>query len=251
MLLTIGMPSYNNFTQVKWTVQTLRIYHNLTDVEILVVDNYGDDVLKNFCNGICRYERYTEKRGTAPAKNRVFEAAQGDFVICMDSHVMMFPGVIDDLKKFIRWVPGLPHLFHGPLTWNPLNEWVDRLIPGWATHGYGRWGKNLKPDEIPQTPYHIECHGMGLFGCFRQHWLKFPVACEGFGGEEFYIHTKYKRAGHKVVLLPFLKWWHDFHDQKSPLPYPLTEEDKIRNCSIGLDELGIDKTEMLKNFGRT
>lgn len=251
MLLTIGMASYNNPEQVWWTVQCLRMYHDLTDCEIVVVDNAGNDALKNWCNSWgkgLRYYRYTEKRGTAPAKNRVFEIAKGDFVLCMDSHVMLTPNAVSDLKKFIQWVPGLPHLFHGPMYYDDIELMIDRMNGGWATHFFGKWGENLK--EISSTPYEIPAHGMGLFGAFRQHWLKFNPEFIGFGGEEHYIHEKYRQAGHKILLLPFLRWLHRFHDQVSATTYPNVLEERLRNYEIGHDELGIDKTELLKHFGK-
>ena len=38
-------------------------------------------------------------------------------------------------------------------------------------------------------------------GCFRE-----------FGGEEWYIHEKYRQAGAKCLCLPFLRWQHRFAD---------------------------------------
>ena len=39
--LTIGMPTYNDFDGVYFTLQALRSYQDLRDTELLVVDNYG------------------------------------------------------------------------------------------------------------------------------------------------------------------------------------------------------------------
>ena len=36
--LTIGMPTYKDFDGVYFTIQALRMYHDLNDVELLVVD---------------------------------------------------------------------------------------------------------------------------------------------------------------------------------------------------------------------
>jgi len=38
MFLTIGMPTYDDFDGVYFTLQALKSYHDLTDVELLVVD---------------------------------------------------------------------------------------------------------------------------------------------------------------------------------------------------------------------
>ena len=42
MLLTIGMAVYDDWGGVYFTVEALRMYQNLSDVEILVIDNKGD-----------------------------------------------------------------------------------------------------------------------------------------------------------------------------------------------------------------
>ena len=39
--LTIGMATYNDFNGVYFTLQALRLYQDLRDTELLVVDNYG------------------------------------------------------------------------------------------------------------------------------------------------------------------------------------------------------------------
>ena len=49
--LTIGMPCYRNYTEVFYTVQALRMYHNLRDTEIIVVDNFGDSKLEQYIKG--------------------------------------------------------------------------------------------------------------------------------------------------------------------------------------------------------
>ncbi len=41
MKLTIGIPAYNNYHDVWFTVQALRMFHDLTATEIMVVDNFG------------------------------------------------------------------------------------------------------------------------------------------------------------------------------------------------------------------
>ena len=41
-LLTIGMPTYKDFDGVYFTIQALKMYHNVENVEILVVDTDED-----------------------------------------------------------------------------------------------------------------------------------------------------------------------------------------------------------------
>src|SRR4030042_5179370 len=99
MKLTIGMACYNDLEGVFFTVQALKIYHDLTDCEILVVDNYGDNKMKSWIdywgNGLVRYELFKDITGTSAPRQKVFEWAKGEYVICIDCHVMLFPHSLD------------------------------------------------------------------------------------------------------------------------------------------------------------
>jgi glycosyltransferase involved in cell wall biosynthesis len=120
------MPSYNNFVEVFFTVQALRMYHDLTDSEILVVDNYGDTELEKFIKnqgaGVVRYEKCNSVIGTSCAKNKVFEFARGDMVCCIDSHVFIKPGAFKD-------IPVTDDLIHGPLVYNDFINYTCEWLP--------------------------------------------------------------------------------------------------------------------------
>src|SRR4051794_17483103 len=102
--LSIGMPTYNDFDGVYFTVQALRLYQNLKDTELLVVDNYGCDHTRRFVAGVpnARYVLANDAVGTAAAKNRVFAEAQGDAVLCIDSHILLPPDAVKRLRKYYR-----------------------------------------------------------------------------------------------------------------------------------------------------
>lgn len=95
--------------------------------------------------------------------------------------------------------------------------------------------------------FEIFSQGLGVFFINKRHWLKFNEHCKGFGGEECYIHTKYRHHGRKVMCLPFLKWLHRF-ERPDGVKYELTMENKVRNYVLELTELGLDKTAMEKHF---
>jgi glycosyltransferase involved in cell wall biosynthesis len=201
MKLTIGMASYKNAEQIWWTVEALRLYHDLTDVEILVVDNFGDDNLQKWCEywKVIKYVRYTDVQGTAMPRHKIFEHATGDFVLVIDSHVMFFPDSIAKLKKWIDDNPNSNDLIHGLMYYDGLDVFVDRMEPVWRGNMFGIWGENLKTS--PSEPYEIPMHGLGIFGCFRNKWLGFNPGFRGFGGEEGYIHEKFRKAGHKGFIV--------------------------------------------------
>ena len=81
--LTIGMATYNDFNGVYFTLQSLRLYQDLRDTELLVVDNYGCPETKRLVEGWVHGARYvlaTEVRGTAAAKDRVFRDLRDDSI---------------------------------------------------------------------------------------------------------------------------------------------------------------------------
>lgn len=108
--------------------------------------------------------------------------------------------------------------------------------------GYSRLDRdaNAKPFEIPAM-------GLGLFTCRKEAWLRFNPHFRGFGGEEMYIHEKYRKAGHKNICLPWLRWLHRF-GRPDGVKYPLTRYNKVRNYVLGHKELGMDLTPVKEHF---
>jgi len=69
----------------------------------------------------------------------------------------------------------------------------------------------------------------------------------GFGGEEGYIHEKYKLEGKETICLPFLRWNHRFA-KPSGTPYKLDVKQRFRNYMIAFKEVGKDTQEVIDNF---
>jgi predicted O-methyltransferase YrrM len=227
------------------------MHHDLTDCEILIVDNFGCDNIKNFIAGWAssnvRYVRDTSNQGTAPAKNKVFEHAQGEWVFCMDSHVLLVEGAVTKLKQYISDNPDCMDLLQGPLLYDNLISGADSFTTIWSDGMWGQW-HNINTDRTLE-PYEIPAMGMGLFGCKRDAWLGFNPRFKGFGGEEGYIHEKYRKAGHKTICLPWLQWVHHFRPGNKPTDYVALHSDKIRNYAIGFQELGLDMFPLYEHFG--
>lgn len=250
MRLTVGMAAYKDFDTIWFTIQALRLYQDLTDTEILVVDNFGDDRLQSFivawCQGTARYVRWTDVAGSAPAKGRVFQEARGDWVVCIDPHILLAPNA---LKMFKQWTwanPGCRDLLQGPLLYDGLDSACDAIHGDFGGDGvWGQWRSGMP--ALDEPPYVIEKQGMGLFGCRRDSWLGFAPGLRGFGGEEGVIHEKYRRAGRQTLCLPFMRWNHLF--RKGAAPYPLDQKDKARNYLLGFRELGLDTAPVFKAFG--
>src|SRR6187402_44954 len=101
--LTIGMAVFDDFNGVYFSIQALRAYHDLSDVEIVLIDNNPgseEGLLTAAYLGskgperAVRYVPMMEATGTTQPRERVFREATGDVVVCMDSHVMLMPGAV-------------------------------------------------------------------------------------------------------------------------------------------------------------
>ena len=247
MILTIGMPSYRNPAEVWATLTALKMYHDLSDVEVLVVDNFGDLQVKEIVkNSKFRYERFTEQQGASPAKNRVFELATGYFVLCIDSHVLLWE---DSVKKLKEWIgensEKAKNLIQGPMMYASGKKFASEWNNKWRGGMWGVWGatETIPPKEEKE----VEIFASALLGCRKDSWLGFPQKARGFGGQSGVIHQKYIKAGRKTIILPFLIWAHNFHRQCRE--YPAKDGDVIRNYLLGFKEIDLDPEPIYQHFG--
>ena len=266
-ILTIGMPTCYDFSGALQSVMALKMYHDLNngDLEIIVVDNTPDqtyrsslrDQIYNKVNPEkpydykiaenVKYFEFTEEKGPAETKNMVFEHATGEYVLCMDSHVLLKEGSVQELIGFLKDLKGedRDHFYTGPLrhgSGNLSTHWDVK----WRGQMLGTWGEDpsLLKDN---TPKDIPANGCGLFLCRKESWLGFNKDFNGFGGEEVYIHNKYRKEGRRVLLLPNLVWWHRFGNPDAK-HYSLSRYSKIRNYVIGYLELGMSLDDIYDHF---
>lgn len=274
--LTIGMAVYEDFDGVCFTLQHLRAFHSIFfDLELIVVDNnpasQHGKTTKAFCEKVgARYIEYPQNTGTSQTRNLVFKEAQGEYVICMDSHVFFLPGAIDALMAYYNENPNTKDLIQGPLVYDNYESISTHFSDEWRSEMWGTWGtdskvwKNkpiqrsiwwngkIKPftfctESVADEPFEIFAQGLGVFSCRRDAWLGFNENFRGFGGEECYIHEKYRQAGHKTLCLPKFLWWHRFA-RPNGVPYPVTSWNKVRNYVLGHLELNLPLDNIYKHF---
>lgn len=308
--LTIGMAVYDDFYGALFTLQSLRMHHDLREVELLVIDNKPDCnsavELKKYCaNTNVKYIPAPEVQGTSAPRNLVFDHATGEAVVCMDCHVMLPMNAIGRLKDWYAEHPETDDLISGPMLYDNLQQISTHFIDEWRGEMWGTWGtaweaceggdkfavidNNGRAQYISVEMNHIvltssakcglqypdvayaghEKHlrdagckmlgwdqgdefeipgmGLGLFSCRKESWLGFNDLFRGFGGEEMYIHTKYRQHGRKCLCLGFLKWWHRFARPDGP-KFKIVRWDKIRNYVLGHIELGLDVEAVHRHF---
>jgi hypothetical protein len=240
---------YDDFDGVFFTIQSIRMYHPevVDDIEFIVIDNnptskYGA-ATKNFVSKLpsCKYYEFTEYNSTT-IKNKVFEYATTPYVLCIDCHIMLTPGSVRKLIEYFE-TEDTGNLLHGPLIWDNMVSVSTHLSNEWGSYMQGKWQTDSKYTDSNSDPFDIYAQGMGLFACRKDSWLGFNHNFRGFGGEEIYIHNKYRKYGKRVLLLPFLGWLHRFNRPRG-VPYPNTYKDRYRNYLIGRIELQQDTDEI-------
>jgi Glycosyl transferase family 2 len=252
--LTIGMATYDDYDGVYFSVQAIRLFHPeiLEDVEFLVIDNHPDSPcarpLKELETWIPNY-RYVPKNhlSSTAIRNCVFEEASGDLVLCMDCHVLLAPGSLQRLIQYFDANPGCKDLLQGPLIYDDMTSLSTHFEPQWREGMFGTWSTAPEGADPNGPPFEIPMQGLGLFVCRRDVWPGFNPAFRGFGGEEGYIHEKFRQRGGRVICLPFLRWLHRF-GRPLGVPYPIRWEDRVRNYHIGFREVGWDVEPMIEHF---
>tara|TARA_Y100001938_G_C8076614_1_gene426494 strand:+ start:129 stop:1289 length:1161 start_codon:yes stop_codon:yes gene_type:complete len=119
--------------------------------------------------------------------------------------------------------------------WKVINQLLN-------SEGYSLIGRNSS-----EKPFEVFAQGLGCFFTRKNAWLGFNEHAEGFGGEECYIHEKYRMNDRKVIYLPFLRWLHRF-DRPDGVSYPLTLGNKVRNYVLEFLELNMDLSPIKKHF---
>ena len=253
--LCVGMATYDDFDGVWFTIQAIGMYQPevLADVSFLVIDNHpeGDAGpplraleawLPNY-----RYVPFDGYRGTA-VRDLVFREACADIVCCVDSHVLLQPGSLAHLLEWFSAHPGSKDLLQGPLLYDSLEPGATHLKPTWGAGMFGQWDRDPRVDQPDGEPFEIPMQGLGLFACRRDAWPGLNPRLRGFGGEEGYLHEKFRQRGGRVLCHPRLGWLHRF-PRPAGVSYPNVWEDRIRNYHIAWSEIGWDLAPIRSHFG--
>lgn len=317
--LSIVMATAQDFDGVYFTVQALRAYQDLTNVEIIVVDNkpnskagerlYSDFKAGKYSRGTAgtKYIAMPSPEGTAAPRERAIKEASGKYVLCIDSHILLpDPNTISALIKWFKNHPGCKDILTGPIVLDDLENQSTHFNPFWRGEMWGIWGNawqykginfsvldeggktrfiamdagnELKTVEVADLPqfdfpghenklrqygaielakatnytdegFEVPGNGLGLFAFAKEAWQGFNPMFSGFGGEELYIHQKFRNAGGICRCLSFLKWLHRF-GRPDGVPYRLTNFDKCRNYIIGHNELGLSLDPVYDHFVKT
>ncbi|HOV61688.1 MAG TPA: glycosyltransferase [Candidatus Hydrogenedentes bacterium] len=255
--ITFGLATYDDFDGAYFTIENIICRTTPAEVtEIVLIDNHPQAPeardLANYCRSLrgnreVKYVPLAEPVGTSPARDAIFRHATGDYVLVVDSHVILLPGALAALRRFLEEHHPCDDLIQGVLYSDDLRHRWTHFQDVWRAEMWGIWGSDPRGQSSTNPPFEIFAQGLGLFCARRESWLGFHPLARGFGGEECYIHEKYRRAGRKCWCLPGLGWVHRFGRPKG-VPYPLTQWNKVRNYVLEHRELGLPLDRIYKHF---
>ena len=309
-LLTIGMAHKDDWDGAAFTIQNLKFQIMSMGIqdrcEIIVIDDSNDSPsakeLERLCNWGGVQARFIKAHigGTAQPRNQIFAEAEGEYVLCLDCHVLLHPNALTTLLDYYKTNDNT-YLIQGPILYNDLHQSSCMFDPVWRAEMYGIWAEAwvhesqdqshtfcIRPQPHDQFTAHdlngfelslsdiktdakysthkqllrsngyklaeevfdyfeIPAQGLGLFSARKETWLGFNKHFRGFGGEECYIHEKYRQARRKTICLSGLKWWHRFGRIGGP-PYTPLLTDKVRNYVLGHQELGKPFDDIREHF---
>ena len=253
--LTVGMVTYDDFDGVYFTIQAMRLYHPevVDKIEFIVIDNNPNGPHAEAINSLVgwnrntiRYVPFSEYKSTS-IRSKIFELANTEYVLCIDCHVLLVPGALAKLIDFFEAKKDNGNLLQGPMLYDDLKGFATHFDLVWRSQMWGIWAHDERGNDINGEPFPIPAQGLGAFACRKDSWLGFNPRFRGFGGEEGYIHEKYRQSGKQAMCLPFFRWVHRF-GRPNGVKYPLTLEHKLRNYFIGFLELGKDITPIYEHF---
>ena len=252
-MISLVMATYDDFNGVYFTVQAARLFHGHLINDIVIVDNnpkslHGgmtENLAKSWGQGIVKYIPYTDCNSTAQTRNLAIRSAKNKRVICTDPHVLFPKNSIQAVIDFFNAGNELD-LVHGPMLYDNLVQASTHFdLSVWRGEMWGIWGSDER--LALEKPFEIPAQGLGAFATIRDNWIGFHPDFRGFGGEEGYIHEKYRQAGRKVWCVPGFEWLHRF-GRPDGVPYPLKRYDKIRNYVIGHKDLGLPLDPIKEHF---
>ncbi|MGR6581880.1 glycosyltransferase [Rhodococcus qingshengii] len=255
--LTVAIATYDDFDGAYFTIHSILVHHRevLDRVEFVLLDNNPEGLpapmLESFAGYIdrFRYIPFTDVRSTA-VRDVLFRKATGKYVLVLDSHVILAPGSLSALLAYFDADPETDDLIQGPmLSQDSSHIAATHMDPKWRNGMFGSWGVDSRAKQHPDVPFEIVMQGLGSFACRREAWPGLNSHFTGFGGEEGYIHEKFRINGGKVVCLPAFGWHHRF-ERPAGVPYRINWEDRVHNYLLGWSEVGWDLDSLHRQFSR-
>lgn len=205
------IPVYNRPDEVDELLQSMT-HQTLTDFEVIVVEDGSARDCKDVC---ARYAgkldlHYYRKENSGPGQSRNYgaERARGEYLIILDSDVVLPEGYLQSVDDELRTLPadafGGPDCAHPSFT--PTQKAISYSMTSFFTTGGIRGGKKKMDKFYPRS------FNMGIR---RDVYRELGGFSRMRFGEDIDFSIRIFKAGHACRLFPGAWVWHkrrtDFH----------------------------------------
>ena len=204
MKYSIIVPVYNRPDEVDELLESLS-NQTQKDFEVIIVEDGSVKPCKDVCDkyaGILALHYYAkENSGPGQSRNYGAERAQGDYVIILDSDVVLPTGYLQAIDDELRQNPseafGGPDAAHDSFT--PVQKAISYSMTSFFTTGGIRGGK-AKLDKFYPRSFNM--------GIRRDVYLKLGGFSKMRFGEDIDFSYRIVEAGYKPRLFPEAWVWH-------------------------------------------
>lgn len=237
--LTIGVIHHGRLKSLAATIKALQRDHDLSDVELLVMDTQPTRKAKKWVKhrGGIRYAANTPAQKPS-ALDQVFDLARGDVVLVLQDPVRLRQGALRALRNYFERHPESRELVHGPLM-SGTRVVATHSNPYWRRNTWGIWSSDLRGRLTEGEAFAIPMQESGVFSCKRRAWPGMPPLWRGYGGEAGFLQDRFRRDGAQIVCLPGLQW-ERLAPVKPVIPRSPAATNVLRNHLAGAASLDLD-----------
>ena len=204
MKYSIIVPVFNRPDEVDELLESL-CHQEVNNFEVIIVEDGSKKPCKDVCDkyaGILDlHYYYKENSGPGQSRNYGAERANGDWLIVLDSDVVLPTGylrAVDERLKMEIDAFGGPDASHPSFT--PIQKAISYSMTSFFTTGGIRGGKGKKLDKFFPRSYNM--------GIRREVYLELGGFSKMRFGEDIDFSYRIIEAGHKTALIPEAWVWH-------------------------------------------
>ena len=203
MKYSIIVPVFNRPDEVDELLESL-CHQEVKDFEVIIVEDGSKKPCKDVCDkyaGILDlHYYYKDNSGPGQSRNYGAERAQGDWLIVLDSDVVLPKGYLRNVESGMRNEDafGGPDASHPSFT--PIQKAISYSMTSFFTTGGIRGGKGKKLDKFFPRSYNM--------GIRREVYQELGGFTKMRFGEDIDFSYRIIEAGYKTALIPEAWVWH-------------------------------------------
>jgi len=235
--LTLGIITWRSRRLLEQLLDSIRANMNVANYETIVLDNQsGDGTIEMVENDYPEVKLLKNPRneGVAPARNKIFKAAMGKYVVILDVDTKIMPGAVDKLVEVMDDHPdvaiGGPRLVYGDgslqLSCRPFPSFLNILIEGTFLREWfpnSRFVKAYTMEDWDHSEIREVDWMYGACLIIRRESLK---TIGLFDESYFYLYEdvdlcfRAKKSGYKVIYIPLATVVHFLERERKGLFHP-------------------------------